>query len=92
MLNETSDLYVEKGEARRISELEAVEILKAANQAGLVHLSLYMPDHEIFALCSCCSCCCHDFQLVQKLGRKDLMVWPEYVAIIDDDLCSDCGD
>lgn len=92
LLNETSDQYVEKGEARRISLPEAVEILKAANQAGLVHLSLYMPDHEIFALCSCCSCCCHDFQLVRTLGRKDLMVRSEYAAFTDQGLCVDCGD
>jgi len=92
LLNETSDQFVEKGEARRISMSEAAKILKVANKAGLVHLSLYMPDHEIFALCSCCSCCCHDFQLVKALGRKDLMVRSDYVAITDHTLCLDCGD
>ena len=92
LLNETSDLYVEKREAHRVSIPEAASLLKVANKAGLVHLSLYMPDHEVFALCSCCSCCCHDFQLVKTLGRKDLMVRSEYMAITDHELCIDCGD
>ncbi|MCP4414133.1 MAG: hypothetical protein GY808_16370 [Gammaproteobacteria bacterium] len=51
-----------------------------------------MPDHQIFALCSCCSCCCHDLQIVKKYERKDLMVWSEYIAITDEDACVNCGE
>ena len=37
---------------------EAMEIAARTNENGLVHLALHQPDHDIFALCSCCSCCC----------------------------------
>lgn len=92
LLNMVADRYVSKERARYVFLTEAEEILKKANESGLVHLALYMPDHQVFALCSCCSCCCHDLQLVKQFGRKDIMVRSEYVATVDDDACVHCGD
>ncbi len=92
LLNKVGDKLVSKGEARHVSLEEATNILRNANENGLVHLSLYMPDHEVFALCSCCSCCCHDLQIVKLYKRKDLMVRSEYVAITDSDACIHCGE
>ncbi len=91
LLNEIGDRAVARGEARHVSLDEAAEILVEARQSGLVHLSLYMPNHQIFALCSCCSCCCHDLQLIRLLGRDELLVRSEYVAATADELCTDCG-
>lgn len=92
LLNEAGDRMASKGQARHISLTEATDILKHANESGLVHLTMYMPDHQVFALCSCCSCCCHDLQLVRLCDRKDLLVESEYVAVTDPDLCTDCGE
>lgn len=80
------------GKGRRITLAEAEGILEKANQHGLVHLSLYMPDHRVFALCSCCRCCCHDLQLIVDYRRRDLLARAEYIAVHDRDLCVDCGD
>jgi hypothetical protein len=65
LLNKVGDKFVAKGRARHVSLTEATDILKNANAVGLIHLALYMPDHEIFALCSCCSCCCHELQIIR---------------------------
>jgi Na+-translocating ferredoxin:NAD+ oxidoreductase RNF subunit RnfB len=43
------------------------------------------------ALCSCCSCCCHDLQLMQAYNRKDLIARSEYIAVIDLEKCIHCG-
>ena len=91
LLNEVGDEYVSEGSARSIQEEEAVGILKLANERGLVHLTLYRPDHEIYALCSCCYCCCHELQIVRLFGRKDLMVRSDYVAVTDSEACMGCG-
>jgi len=91
VLNEVGDKFVEKGHARKISVAEAADVLRKANESGLVHLSLHMPDHEVFALCSCCSCCCHDIQIVKAYGRSDIMVRSEYVAKTDSASCTHCG-
>ena len=92
LLNDVGDKLVSKGKARHIDLKEAAGILTKANQSGLIHLSLYMPDHEIFALCSCCPCCCHDLQIVKLFDRKDLMVHSEYVAVTSPEDCIDCGE
>ena len=84
-------MFVDKGLARQINVEDAEKTLEAANREGLVHLSLYRPDHKLFALCSCCSCCCHDLQLVLKHGRTHLMIQGDYLAVNDDDACVNCG-
>jgi ferredoxin len=66
-------------------------VLRKANENGLVHLSLYMPDHEISALCNCCPCCCHDLQILRQYDRKDFVVRSEYVAVTDASECTNCG-
>ena len=92
LLNEEGNKAVAKGKARRVDLDEAAQILKKANESGLVHLSLYRPDHEIFALCSCCPCCCHDLQIVKKFKRKDLLVHSDYIAVTQPDDCIHCGE
>jgi uncharacterized Fe-S center protein len=92
ILNEVGDQRVKMGKARHIPLVDAVSVLKNANDKGPVHLSLHMPNHEVFALCSCCPCCCHDLQLVQQHERQDLMVHSEYIAISNYDDCTHCGE
>lgn len=92
LLNKAGDKAVAQGNARHISLEESAGVLKKANENGLVHMSLYMPDHEVFALCSCCSCCCHDLQIIKRTGRNDIMMRSEYVAVTDFDNCIHCGD
>lgn len=91
LLNRAADRLIEKGEACRASLPEAGAALKKANESGLVHLTLYQPDHEVYALCSCCPCCCHDLQLVQQYGRSDLIRRSAYVPETDTDACVSCG-
>ncbi len=91
LLNEAGDKSVSEGKARQVSLTEATDVLRKANENGLVHLSLYMPNHQVFALCSCCACCCHDLQIVKLFDRKDLMVRSEYVAVTDSEICVHCG-
>ena len=92
LLNEVGDKFVSKGEARHVSLIEATDILKKANESGLVHLTLYQPNFEIYALCSCCSCCCHELQIIKLYGRNDLMVQSDYNAVTDFDACYNCGE
>ena len=92
LLNEVAEKYVAKGKARHVSLEEAKDALALANESGLVHLALYMPDHQVFALCNCCSCCCHDLQILKHFERRDLVVRSEYIAATDAELCMNCGE
>jgi NAD-dependent dihydropyrimidine dehydrogenase PreA subunit len=91
VLNGVGRKWIEEGYSKKVTLDEALEVIKRANQNGLVHLTLYRPDHELFALCSCCSCCCHDLQLLLSYGKNYVTVKSDYVAVDDPEHCSDCG-
>lgn len=89
--NDVADKIVEQGAARRVSQQEAAEALKLANEHGLVHLTIYNPEQHVYALCSCCECCCHDIEFMKQLGRPDLVAHADYVAMVDLDACVQCN-
>lgn len=91
LLNEISDLRVDKGLARRVSLDEAADKVKRANEAGLVPMTLYHPEQHVLSICHCCPCCCHDLQFLKVRGRRDLVTVSEYVAVQNPEACVDCG-
>ena len=50
LLDAVADAFVAKKKARKVTMQSAIEILKKANQSGLVQLALCRPDHEIFCI------------------------------------------
>lgn len=90
-LNDAADQMAAQGKARLVSLDEAKQVLMLANQHGLVHLTIYNPKQHVFALCSCCECCCHDMAFMKDFGRPDLIAHADYVAVVDKDLCAHCG-
>lgn len=92
LLNQYGEKFIRKGVSKKISYDKAVSVVETANEKGLVHLSLYRPDHELYALCSCCPCCCHDLQLLLKYDQAGLIAYSEYIAATDMDKCIHCGE
>jgi len=90
-INDVADKKVEQGAARRVALGEAAETLKLANEHGLIHLTIYNPEQHVYALCSCCECCCHDIEFMKKLKRPDLVAHADYIASVDKDTCGQCG-
>ena len=90
ILNERGEDLISRGYGRQISLKKAKKILEIANQVGLVHLSLFLPGQEVFAICSCCSCCCHEFQALLKFKKSFFIAKTDYIAILNPDECSGC--
>ena len=88
--NDVADKKVAEGSARFVDLTEAAERLKLANEHGLVHLTIYNPEQHVYAVCSCCECCCHDIEFMKKLGRPDLVAHADYIASVDADSCINC--
>ena len=65
LINQAADKYVAQGRAFPVSLDKAADILRQANKHGLVHLTIYNPAQGVFSVCSCCPCCCHDFQFLK---------------------------
>ena len=92
LINDAADELAAKGLGRHISLKDASARLRQADERGLVHLTIYDPAQYVYAICSCCSCCCHDLQFLKRYGRTELIAYSEYVARTDTDLCIHCGD
>jgi ferredoxin len=92
LINDVADSYVAQDRARHASLQEARLRLRQANERGLVHLTIYNPDQYVYAICSCCPCCCHDLQFLSLYGRSDLIAHSEYVVRTDTEKCTHCGD
>ncbi|MEW6351651.1 MAG: 4Fe-4S dicluster domain-containing protein [Thermodesulfobacteriota bacterium] len=90
-LNDFADKTVASGRARTISLQEAAERLKMADVHGLIHTILNRPDQYSYAICSCCSCCCHDLQLMLAYGKENILVQSAYYAQTDMSTCTHCG-
>jgi len=86
---------VERGylNARRISQDEACEILKAENRRGHVHAA-YFKDaagDRFYAICNCCSCCCLGMLAWNRFGVP-ILASSGFVAKVEEGECNACGD
>lgn len=80
---------VEQGMARQISTDEALEILKAAHEEGLVHSAENMEGY-LSTICNCCGCCCVFLDTKKKMGLHTIAS-SNYVAQVDGERCVGCG-
>lgn len=80
----------ERGMARLITLEEAREVLKKAEEAGLVHTGNNNAERLMF-LCNCCPCCCHFLMLITEHKYSSGLAKSSYQAKLNSDECSGCG-
>lgn len=82
---------IKVGFVRQITYEEALEILKKAEDNGLMHqiTNLDGPD-KIFGICNCCRCSCFAMRNSYMYGTPN-MSRSNFVAKIDSDKCVACG-
>ncbi len=78
--------------SRRLSQVEAVELLEAEHQRGHLH-SAWFKDvllGRFYAICNCCKCCCGGIEAMRKYGVP-MVASSGYVAHVDQTACTACG-
>jgi ferredoxin len=78
--------------SRRISQEEALGIIKEEDERGHVHTAWFKTSmlNRFYAICNCCKCCCLGMQSMFKYGVK--MILPSgYRAVIGEN-CIGCGE
>jgi len=89
-LSPWAEYYLENGwPAKKISKGEALEILKQAEEEGLVHTSQNTASGPWF-ICNCCSCSCGVLSAVKNLKLHSQVGRSDYLAKIGEDLCTGC--
>jgi electron transport complex protein RnfB len=82
--------YYEKNElGRRITQDEALEILKLADQAGLVLQPSY--SKKIANICCCCGCCCQVLSNIKKHPEPAALMANPFIANLNREACIGCG-
>ncbi|MCK5514709.1 MAG: 4Fe-4S binding protein [Deltaproteobacteria bacterium] len=81
---------VEKGIAREISKPEAHDILKQCVDNGLAQIGDNIKNKPA-VICNCCGCCCDLLLSYKKTGMSTIISPSNYIAEIDDSVCTNCG-
>ena len=90
-LNDNALNYSRIGEHRLISKEEAYEILKRAEDNGLVHEINQTPGFEdATAICNCCGCSCYALRVAEMFRSKN-GIKSNYIARVDKEKCVACG-
>ena len=84
-----AEFYIEHGLGREISADEALEILKKADEAGLVHAGANAK--HLSNICNCCPCCCASMKgIVEKGHDKRKYMNALFEAVVDEEACTGC--
>jgi electron transport complex protein RnfB len=83
------DYYRRNGIGRVITKEETLEILKRADEAGLV----LQPSNakKIVNICCCCGCCCQVLKNVKQHPRPASLVSSPFVVAHNTETCKSCG-
>jgi Na+-translocating ferredoxin:NAD+ oxidoreductase subunit B len=91
-----AQFYLDTGNVagRRIDVAEALQILRKAEDAGLVHQFINYTEDDLSWLCNCCKCCCINLSASNKFypaGPVRGVDPSAYIAAVDADNCTGCG-
>lgn len=87
----SAEYYIRTGRARAVSREEAEQILKKAEENGLMH---EMPHTDGLgdtdAICNCCGCSCFSIRMANMFKTPDA-IRSNYGAVSDSQKCVACG-
>jgi len=89
-LGKAGEYSIERGTGRSLSTDEAIELLKKAEEAGLIHVTMNRAADTHF-ICNCCNDCCMTFPML--IERQLKMCDPSrFAARIAAESCTGCGE
>ena len=90
-MGHAAEYYIRTGRGRQITREEAYEILRRAEENGLMH---EIPNTDgpgkTHAICNCCGCGCLSLRTAAMFKNVD-MVRSNYVSEVDASKCVACG-
>lgn len=90
-MGHAAEYYIRTGRAREITREEAFEIIKRAEDNGLMHqIPNIDGSGKTHAICNCCGCSCLSLRSGTMYKNVD-MVRSNYVSTIDKEKCVACG-
>ncbi|MDY6880105.1 MAG: 4Fe-4S dicluster-binding protein [Desulfatiglans sp.] len=87
-LDKAADYSIRRGTGRSITKEEGIQILREAEEAGLVHTTENKAGMG-HVICNCCGCCCQMLPVLIQHGRR-LVDPSRFRARVEEDLCTSC--
>lgn len=84
------DWIVRHNLGRRIGKNEAMDLLAASQEAGLVNMLDNVRKNPSF-MCNCCGCCCGVLAGYKKFKDFEPIFSSNFIATIDNEACNGCG-
>jgi len=92
MLGEEAKAATARGIMRKVTRDEARKLIERAEEAGLVHQTMYHQGGFIEFLCNCCVCHCATLKGIQRSPVPSLAAIVKFVIEIDKESCLGCED
>ncbi len=90
-MGHAAEYYIKTGRGRQITREEAFEIIRKAEENGLMHqIPNIDGSGKTHAICNCCGCGCLSLRTAEMFKNND-MVRSNYVARVNKDNCVACG-
>lgn len=91
-MGHAAEYYIRTGRGREITREEAFEIIKRAEENGLMHQIPNLDGSgKTHAICNCCGCSCLSLRTASMFKNVD-MVRSNYVSQVDKEKCVACGE
>ncbi len=86
-----AEYYIKTGRAREITREEAKEIIRRAEENGMMHEMPHTEERgEAFAICNCCGCSCFSMRVASLFHTPDA-IRSNFCAEVNPENCVACG-
>lgn len=90
VMSPNPDAFTGSTDVKALTKEEAYEVLRRADQAGLVH-SVSNTQNSTWYICNCCTCSCGILRGMAELGIANVVASSPFVNTVDEILCTACG-
>ncbi|MDY4603682.1 FAD-dependent oxidoreductase [Clostridium tertium] len=91
-MGHAAEYYIRTGRGKQITREEAFEIIKRAEENGLMHQIPNLDGSgKTHAICNCCGCSCLSLRTAGMFKNVD-MVRSNYVSSVNKEKCVACGE
>lgn len=89
-LNLAAQSLLRRGAARRVDNVEGLDLLQRARDLNLVQCADNVRQQVNF-ICHCCGCCCEGLIATRRLAIPNAMYTTNFLPVTDAERCSGCG-
>lgn len=83
--------YDETTTSKAITKQEALDLLLAAEEEGLVHSTMNVQEGHNY-ICNCCTCCCGVLRSMKEYKQPHAFVNSDYTMQVDEEECIGCAE